>query len=194
MSAGSASPLRLYDLPFEHRPWSVFGDAERLRALNPLTRVPTLVLDDGLVLTDSAAILDYLDGLVAAPLYPRAEPGRHRAIRIATLACGAAEKAVSLFYERRLHAQTSAVWEDRCRTQIGAVLATLEAESPEAPFWGGDRIGHADIALACALRFIAEAHAGLIDLRPYPRLVARAAALEATAVFAEVRQPFAAPA
>ncbi len=27
--------LRLYGLPFEHRPWSVFGDADRLMAINP---------------------------------------------------------------------------------------------------------------------------------------------------------------
>ncbi len=33
--------LRLYGLPFEHRPWSVFGDADRIRAINPLMRVPT---------------------------------------------------------------------------------------------------------------------------------------------------------
>lgn len=39
--------LTLYRLPFEHRPWSVMSDAEKIRALNPLVRVPTLVLDDG---------------------------------------------------------------------------------------------------------------------------------------------------
>ena len=37
--------LTLYELPFEHRPWSTFGDADKLRPYNPLTRVPTLVLD-----------------------------------------------------------------------------------------------------------------------------------------------------
>lgn len=31
----------LYDLAFEHRPWSTFGDAERIRPYNPLLRVPT---------------------------------------------------------------------------------------------------------------------------------------------------------
>ena len=38
--------LTLYGLPFEHKPWSTFGDAEKIRPYNPLTRVPTLVLDD----------------------------------------------------------------------------------------------------------------------------------------------------
>lgn len=66
--------LTLYDLPFEHRPWSVFGDAEKLRAINPLMRVPVLVLPDGPALTDSHMILDYLDNLVKQPLFPSAEP------------------------------------------------------------------------------------------------------------------------
>ena len=36
--------LTLYGMAFEHRPWSVFGDAEAIAAYNPLRRVPTLVL------------------------------------------------------------------------------------------------------------------------------------------------------
>ena len=56
--------LTLYELPFRHRPWSVFDDAEKIRPYNPLIRVPTLVLADGEVLIDSHSILDYLDSLV----------------------------------------------------------------------------------------------------------------------------------
>ena len=48
-----AIALRLYGMPFEHRPWSTFGDADRIRPYNPLTRVPTLVLDDA----NSTAVL-----------------------------------------------------------------------------------------------------------------------------------------
>lgn len=49
--------LTLYELPFEHRPWSTFGDADKIRRYNPLTRVPTLVLDNGEVLIESHAML-----------------------------------------------------------------------------------------------------------------------------------------
>ena len=75
--------LRLYELPFDHKPWSVFGDFEKIRPYNPLLRVPTLVLGDGTALIDSASILDYLDGQVpeARALFPRQEPARHRALR-----------------------------------------------------------------------------------------------------------------
>ncbi len=72
--------LRLYGIPFEHRPWSVFGDADRIRAFNPLTRVPTLVLDDGDVVVDSASILDHVDSLVPAERRGiRASPSRRAA-------------------------------------------------------------------------------------------------------------------
>ena len=96
--------------------------------------------------------------------------------------------------ERRLHEVTSAAWEHRCRVQITAVLGLLEAERPARPWWFGDEIGHADIALACALRFVTEAHPGLIDNTDYPRLTAHAARAEALEVFQRIRQPFVAPA
>lgn len=185
--------LALYALPFEHRPLSVFGDGESIRALNPLMRVPTLVLDTGLVLTDSHMMLDHLDGLVERPLFPRAGLERAQALRRATLACGAAEKAVALFYERRLHAETSALWENRCRLQIGSVLQALEEEADDCPFWGSG-MGHDDIALACALRFIDEALRGHMDLAPYRKLLARAAGMEAMPVFRAIAQPFLPPA
>ena len=54
--------LTLYGIAFEQRPWSVFSDADRIRPYNPLTRVPTLILDDGDVLIESGAIIDYVDG------------------------------------------------------------------------------------------------------------------------------------
>ena len=52
-SARVAIALRLYGYAYEHRPWSTFGDADRIAPLNPLRRVPTLVLDDGEVLIES---------------------------------------------------------------------------------------------------------------------------------------------
>ena len=119
---------------------------------NPLTRVPTLVLDDGEVLIESHSILDYLDSLVPAErrMFPAAEPARHQALKVAALATGMAEKAVSLFYEKALHKETSDVW-------VSAAARRSPARSPrskpiarraESDYWFGDRIGHADIAVA----------------------------------------------
>jgi glutathione S-transferase len=73
-----AVTLHYYSLPFEHRDWSVGRDFERIRRFNPLGRLPTLVLDDGTSLVESAAILDYLDELVGPEraLLPGAGPVR----------------------------------------------------------------------------------------------------------------------
>lgn len=190
--------LNLYELPFEHQPWSVFGDAEKIRPYNPLTRVPTLVLDDGEVLVESHSILDYLDSLVPADraMFPVAEPARHLALKIAALATGLGEKAVSLFYEKRLHKEVSDVWVNRCRAQISGVLAALEADlaARTGDYWFGGRIGHADIVVAAVLRFTIEAHPGLVSMGDFPALSAHSARLEALPVFQKVMQPFNPPA
>lgn len=190
--------LRLYDMPFEHRPWSVFGDADKIAALNPLTRVPTLVLDNGEVLVDSATILDHLDELAGPEraLHPRAGPARRESLRVAALASGIADKTVSLFYERRLHEAASATWEERCLKQIRGTLAALEADRAgrAGPYWFGGRIGHADIAVAASLRHMRDSHADLADLAAWPALAAHCERLEAMPVFREISQPFVPPA
>ncbi|AOF91246.1 glutathione S-transferase family protein [Sinorhizobium sp. RAC02] len=192
-----AIAMRLYGLPFEHRPWSVFSEGEKVQALNPLMRVPTLVLDDGDVVADSNSILDYVDGLVPADtrLLPQAEPERRQALKVMTFATGLADKGVSLFYELHLHQTPSDYFVGRCRSQIGTVLTALDAERAVRPgqFWFG-RITHADIAVACAWRHVSEAHPGLIDPAAYPALAAHCTGMEALPVFQEISQPFIAPA
>jgi glutathione S-transferase len=190
--------LTLYGLPFEHRPWSVFGDVEKIRPYNPLVRVPVMVLDGGDVLIESHIIIDHLDSLVPPKraLYPRTEPARHKALKVAALATGIADTAVSLFYEMRLHGEVSETLVERRRGQILGGLAALGADRAKrrTEYWFGESIGHADIAVACALRHAGEAHAGLISLADYPALAAHCAKLEALPVFQQISQPFVAPA
>jgi glutathione S-transferase len=192
----TAIALRLYGLPFEHKPWSTFSDGKQVAAYNPLRRVPTLVLDDGEALIESGAILDYLDELVGPDraMIARAGAERRKHLRIIALATGFADKAVSLVYERVLREEQSKLWVERCEAQISGVLAVLEREraAVQTPYWLGDRIGHADIAVACALRFTGEAHPQLFDAR-YPALKAHAAACEALPPFQEIVQPLAPP-
>lgn len=189
--------LTLYGIPFEHRPWSTFGDADKIRPYNPLTRVPTLVLDDGTALIESHSILDYLDSTVGPDraMFPLTEPARREALRVAALAAGMAEKAVALFYEKRLHQQVSDLWVTRCQAQVTAVLDVLEADRAGRPgeWWFGPRIGHADIVVATALRFLAEAHPGLVAMTAFPALSAHAAKAEALSAFQAIVQPFIPP-
>jgi glutathione S-transferase len=190
--------LKLYDLAFEHRPWSTFGDGDKIAPYNPLRRVPTLILDSGETLIESGAILDYLDERMGPARAMMADGGdaRRKALKICALATGLADKGVILFYERALHKETSQAWIDRCRTQIASVLDVLEAErsNVSTPWWHGKSIGHADIAVACALRFIRDVHTSVFSEVHFPALTAHANQCEAMAVFKEISQAFNPPA
>jgi glutathione S-transferase len=190
-----AIALTHYELPYAHWPWSVWADAERLGQYNPLRRVPVLILEDGSVLVESFAILEALDDRVEADraLLPRSGPVRREGLRLAAFATGLADKAVSLLYEHVLRKapDRNAVWAERCTHQITETLTLLEAERSKrySPFWLGDHLSHADIAVACALRFTREAHPALIVSARLPALEAHAARCEALPAFAAVVQP-----
>ena len=136
-----ALALRFYDIKFEHKPWSTFGDAHQIAPFNPLRRVPTLVLDSGESLIDSTAILDYLDehvGPEKAMIAPRGIE-RRRDLRTIALATGLGDKSVSLVYESALRKEQLKLWVDRCEAQISGALDALEkqrAAAATAP-WSG---------------------------------------------------------
>ena len=192
-----AIALRLYGIAFEHRPWSTFGDAEKIAPYNPLRRVPTLVLDNGEALIESTAILDHLDEIVgdAKAMIAASGAERRRHLRLCALATGLGDKAVSLVYERVLRKEQLKLWVERCEAQISGVLAVLEQERATAtpPYLYGERIGHSDVALACVLRFTSEAHPQLFDASRYPALAAHAARCESLPPFQEIVQPLAPP-
>ncbi|HEY4174898.1 MAG TPA: glutathione S-transferase family protein [Rhodopila sp.] len=190
-----AITMRLYGIAFEHRPWSTFADAAQIAAHNPLRRVPTLLLDDGEVLVDSVTILDHLDETIGPPkaLIPNTGPTRRQIARVAALATGLADKSVSLVYERLLHQPVSQRWADRCVEQITSVLDTLNADRANrtTPFWFGPAISHADIAVACAVRFNTEAHG--TPMAQWPALASHAEQCEALEPFQAIAQPFLPP-
>ncbi len=148
-------------------------------------------------LIESTAILDYLDDLVGPEdaMIAARGPARHRGLRICALATGLGDKAVSLVYERVLRKDQSKIWVERCEAQIGGVLDVLEKERAgvATPYWFGTRIGHADIAVACVLRFTGEAHPQLFSAARYPALAAHAARCEALPPFQEIVQPLTPP-
>ncbi|SAL74701.1 glutathione S-transferase family protein [Caballeronia telluris] len=186
--------LTLYEISFEHKPWSVFGAAGKIAPFNPLIRVPTLVLDSGEVLIESAMILDYLDEEAGADkrMMPASGPARRQTQKICALATGLADKAVALVYERVLHKEKSAMWVERCTGQVERVLDVLEADraARATPWWFGDFISHADIAVACALCFAREAHPALFTATRWPTLIAHADRCEALPAFQAIVQPF----
>ena len=160
--------------------------------------MPVLVLDGSEALIDSVAILDHLDETVGPDTAMLARSGveRRRQLHTIALATGLGDKAVSLVYERVLRKEHQLkLWVERCEAQIAGVLAVLERERAGVTslYWYGDRIGHADIAVACVLRFTGEAHPHLLDATRYPALTAHATLCEALPVFQQIVQPLAPP-
>src|SRR5580693_3927004 len=97
-----AVSLRVLGFAYQHDTRSVFADFEAMRRVNPLGRIPSLVLDDGETLIDSAAILDWLDQSVGPEraLVPAAGAERRRVLRRIALATGAIDKVGAATYER----------------------------------------------------------------------------------------------
>jgi glutathione S-transferase len=127
-------------------PWD--SPAELL-AVNPASKVPALVLDDGTTLTESALIATHLDGLGdVAPLLPGA--AMTRLLHAWGLAEGLTAAAwLAVVEARRDEAQRSPAWLARQRDAINRCLVALEAVAPLPP-----APSYAHIVLGVALGYL----------------------------------------
>jgi glutathione S-transferase len=131
----------------------------RLRAINPLGKIPALLLDDGSVIYDSPVICEYLDDLGQGKFFPRAgffreAQGRWRALTLQALGDGLADAVVRRTQEMRLDDdKRSAEVIRRQTTAIEAAFAVADRAVPKFP--AEPTIG--EIAIACAI--------GYLDLR-----------------------------
>jgi glutathione S-transferase len=118
---------------------------------NPLSKIPTLVLDDGTVLYDSPVICEYLDDLDGAlELFPRAGEARLTALRWQALGDGFLDMMV-LARDERMRASPSDQHIASTAVRKAAVLDSLEREAEaltRTPF----SIGH--VAIGCALSYL----------------------------------------
>lgn len=184
-----AISLHVLGVPFERAPLSVFGDAEEMRRINPLGRIPSLVLDDGEVLIDSAAILDHLDEVVGPEraLVPPSGPARRRALRTIALAAGAIDKAGAIVYEQTLRPpeRQHAPWLERCATQLASALAALDAAAPETPV--APRLLQPAITLGCLLFYLRHRLPSALPAGAYPHLETLSTTLESLPPFTATR-------
>jgi glutathione S-transferase len=166
-----AISLRVLGFDYEHDTRSVFGDFDSLRTTNPLGRVPALVLDDGEVLIDSAAILDWLDETVgpARALLPPKGAARRNALRRVALANGAVDKiGGGANYEKLIRPSRYRwpEWIARVTTQGVGAIAALEAES-----WPANApLDQAQITTGCAFDYIHLTAPELVPTGRYPAL------------------------
>lgn len=193
-----AISMKLLGIGFEHANWSVGRDFDRIREYNPLGRVPTLVLDNGESLFESAAILDYLDEQAGPEraLLPRMGKTRRDALQLMAMAVGAAEKGVVQIYERafRPAEKVHEPWLARCRTQVAGALAALNRACPQhtSEQWLIDgRMTQADITVVCVVTFLQDALS--VDMSAYPALQALTIRCEALPEFQSTRLPFFTP-
>ena len=182
--------LHHYGIPFTRDTRSIFGDAAEIAKINPMIRIPALILQDGEVLIDSNAILDYLDEQVghARALIPPSGPVRRKILQTTARAHACFEKSGALVYERIFHPadHVSLQWEARCQTQLAAGLAELEHRYV-GPWMCGDSLTHADIMLACAIGYMNLRLQSAFPPGAHPQLEALAARCEALPAFIACR-------
>jgi len=134
---------------------------------NPLSKIPTLVLDDGTVIYDSPVISEHLDALDGDPkLFPREPKARLDALRRQALGDGFLDLLV-LLRDERMRAQPSEAHMASAAVRKAAVLKNLETDAPalaSTPFG----IGH--IAIGCALSYLDFRYADEDWRKDHPRL------------------------
>ncbi|HEY3918806.1 MAG TPA: glutathione S-transferase N-terminal domain-containing protein [Stellaceae bacterium] len=169
--------------------------ASGVAAANPLSKVPTLVLDDGTGLYDSSVIAEYVDGLAPGPkLIPEAFAERIAVRRWAALGDGMIDATVAIMHDRRLPAekQQGAEYEARQMKKIEAALAMLDKTLASADVVHGGRFSLGDVVCGTALGYLDRVLPGF-DWRPRyaevkryaARLAARPAFVSTAALTAE---------
>ena len=185
-----AVTLHHYHLPFTRDTRSIFSDAKDIQKINPLTRIPALILEDGEVLTDSVAIIDYLDERVgpARALVPPHGAARRRILQMTALAQGVTEKVGAVSYERFFHKKPciSAVWEKRCLGQIGDGLSFLEARCG-SPWFQDTSLTHIDVMVGCMVGYLKLRLPEAFPDQAFPKLHSLARHCEVLEEFAAAR-------
>ncbi|MEQ9641156.1 MAG: glutathione S-transferase family protein [Alphaproteobacteria bacterium] len=189
--------LNQLGIAFEHDPVGVFAKPSAVRKYNPVVRVPTLVLDDGEALIDSAAILDEIDQMVGPrrALMPAKGPARRQAMKLTAIAVGASEKAVAAFYEGRFHPaeKVHQPWVDHNDGQAVGGFAYLNkiARGLGEGEWlaGTPKLSQADITAATGFAFAHRVRPGLNLPRRMPALAKLARRLEALPAFQAMPLP-----
>jgi len=142
-----------------------------LRRVNPLAQIPALVLPDGGVLSESAAILIVL-GLryPQSGLLPEAVDKRAQAIRGLVYVAANCYAAIGVIdFPERFCVDADEAMQERIRAgtrkRLHALWDTFADTFPATPFLGGERLGALDI-LACVVSKWSGARTHLAQSRP----------------------------
>ena len=146
-------------------------------AVNPLGRIPALVLDDGAVLYDSAVICEYLDSTFGPRVFPAEGPARWDALRRHAFADGMLETGIIWLNERTRPAeQQSTDMHEALELKMRSALRAADAEADRLTSSSPD-IG--DLTLGVVLGYLDFRYAHLNWRDAAPRLASAYSVLAA---------------
>ena len=135
-------------------PWSPGSNVPNI---NPLGKIPVLVLDEETTLFDSRVISEYLDNV--APnnkLMPAPNRDRTEVKRWEALADGICDAAALIFLEKKRPAERQdADWITRQESKLIRGLDYMASELGDNAWCMGNHFSLADIATGCALGYLA---------------------------------------
>ena len=183
-----AVTLNLYNMPFERLIISAIDDEAVREKINPVGRVPAFVLSETETIVDSNAILDHLDELAGDDsLIPKSGFPRRQTLHQLALATGAIDRAMGANAERRRQPPD----DDRlkrqlrqCKNGFTALEALLDSD---AHYFGGNKIGQADVTIVVGMTFIEHIFPGTLPPAEMPKLHTLAARLESLPAFSEAQ-------
>lgn len=129
----------------------------KVPSLNPLGKIPVLILDDETRLFDSRVIVEYIDNVTPNnKLFPATNRERIEVKRWEALADGICDAAAAAFLEgKRPEGQRSEEWIQRQRDKITRGLEFMAEELGEKSFCMGTHISMADLATGATLGYLA---------------------------------------
>ena len=148
---------------------------EFLKTVNPLGGLPILQLDDGSHLTESLAIIEYLEETRPTPPMLGTTPLARARVRETERICeiGALLNVATVFqntspfFAQRVKQSADAA--DNARTRLAASLRVIDGKIGTKPFVCGDRPTIADCTLFAALEFAAFGNVA-VDFAALPNL------------------------
>ena len=143
-----------YDLVLEN----VWAADTTIQQSNPLGKVPCLIMEDGGAMFDSRVIAEYLDTLTpVCKLIPTQSRERAEVKCWEALADGVVDAAILVRLEKTLRPaeQQSTTWSERQMSKVHAGLKAMSTGLGETPYCAGNHYTLSDVAVGCALGWIA---------------------------------------
>ncbi len=180
-------------LDYQHELEDVWA-SDRILKANPLGKVPCLVLPGGEAVFDSRVIVEYLD--TRSPVSRLIPEGSRERIEVRTweaLADGVLDAAILARLEQtsnlRTAEQRSQAWTDRQLQKVSVSIAAISTGLADKPWCSGIHLSLADIAVGCALGYLAFRFPQIEWREPHANLARLADKLNARQSFIDTQPP-----